>query len=159
MYSQIMDIVFKEYDENNTIYDDILLGGNSLECNITTGYRIGGFVGGRNCFNGIYESEIGLDSNEPPRDDIDDFNNLTYNIESGNKKYTISVKVGYSDNWNENKYDDKSLEYNFSNRSDDNKSQIKRVYVKISDESNNTISSIYYYSSNIGHAVIKSIKW
>ena len=154
-----MDIVIKEYDEENTKYDDVLLSGtNALECNTSTGYRIGGFSGDRNCFNKINESDIGLDVNEPPRDDIDDYDGLKYDIYSGHKKYTIEVKAGYTDNWNENTYNDKILEYNFTNRSDNNKSQIKRIYVKILDN-NSTISSIYYYSSNIGHAVIKSIKW
>jgi len=159
MYSQIMDIVIKEYDEKNTLYDDILLTGqNSLECNTSTGYRIGGFIGGRNCFDKVFESDIGLDTDEPPRDDIDDYNNLEYNISSGHKTYTLHVTVGYSDNWDENTYTDKSLDFNFSNKSDNTKSQIKRVYVKVLDN-NKTISSIYYYSSNIGHATVKSIKW
>ena len=159
MYSQIMDIIVKEYDEQNTKYDDILLSGtNALECNTSIGYRIGGFVGGRNCFNDIEESDIGLDTNEPPRDDIDDYDGLKYDIYSGHKTYTIKVDVGYTDNWDNDSYNDKTLEYNFTDRSDNNKSQIKRIYVKILDN-NSTISSIYYYSSNIGHAVIKSIKW
>jgi len=159
MYSQIMDIVIKEYDEKNTIYDDILLTGqNSLECNASSGYRIGGFIGGRNCFDKVYESNIGLDADEPPRDDIDDYNNLEYTISSGHKTYTLRVTVGYSDNWDENSYTDKTLNFNFTNRSNNTKSQIKRVYVKILDN-NQTISSVYYYSANIGHATIKSIKW
>ena len=159
MYSQIMDIVIKEYDEKNTKYDDILLSGkNALECNTSSGYRTGGFIGGRNCFDKVYESDIGLDDNEPPRDDIDDYNGLKYDIYSGHKKYTLEVNVGYTDNWNENTYSDRKLEYNFTNRSDNNKSQIKRVYVKVLDN-NKTISSIYYYSANIGHATIKSVKW
>jgi hypothetical protein len=51
MMSKAMDISLKEYDEENTKYDDILLTGNSniLECNISTNYRIGGFKGSRNC--------------------------------------------------------------------------------------------------------------
>ena len=107
MYAQIFDIVNKEYDENNTLYDDILLSGQDsiLECNETTGYRVGGFKGSRNCFNDIYESHIGLDSDESIRDDIDDFNEtkdhkvFEYNISSGHKIYTLRVSVGYSDNW------------------------------------------------------------
>ena len=159
MYSQMMDIAVKEYDENNTNYDDILLSGkNLLECNVSTGYRVGGFVGGRNCFNKINESNIGLDSNEPPRDDIDDFNNLKYDIYSGHKSYKLEIKVGYSDNWNEDNYSDKKLEFNFTNRLDNNHSQIKRIYVKVLDN-NKTISTLDYYSANIGHAKIKSIKW
>ena len=158
MYSQIMDIVTKEYDEKNTIYDDILLTGqNQLECNTSTGYRIGGFIGGRNCFDKVYESLI-PSSPKRPFNAIEDYNGLEYTIYSGNKQYTLKVKVGYTDNWGNDSYSDKSLDFNFTNRSDNNKSQIKRVYVEILDN-NKTISSIYYYSANIGHATIKSIKW
>ena len=158
MYSQIMDIVTKEYDEKNTIYDDILLTGqNQLECNTSTGYRIGGFIGGRNCFDKVYESLI-PSSPKRPFNAIEDYNGLEYIIYSGNKQYTLKVKVGYTDNWGNDSYSDKSLNFTFTNRSDNNKSQIKRVYVEILDN-NKTISSIYYYSANIGHATIKSIKW
>jgi len=158
MYSQMMDIIVKEYDENNTLYDDILLTGQkALECNASTGYRVGGFVGGRNCFDKVYESSI-PSSPTQPFDAIEDYNNLEYNISSGHKVYTLIVTVGYTDNWDENNYSDKTLEFNFTNRSDNNKSQIKRVYVKVLDN-NKTISSIYYYSANIGHAIIKSVKW
>ena len=160
MYAQIMDIVVKEYDENNTEYDDILLSSKDsiLECNTTTGYRVGGFRGSRNCFNQIDESSIGLDSDEPPRDDIDDYNGLNYSIISGHKEYNLSIVVGYSDNWNTGDYSDNKLEFNFTNRSDNNTSHIKRVYVRVFDEDEN-ISSVYYYSANIGHIEIKSIIW
>ena len=158
MYSQIMDIVTKEYDEKNTIYDDILLTGqNQLECNASTGYRIGGFIGGRNCFDKVYESLI-PSSPKKPFNAIEDYNGLEYNISSGNRQYTLKVKVGYTDNWENNSYNDKSLNFTFTNRSNNNKSQIKRVYVQIL-YNNKVISSIYYYSANIGHAKIKSIKW
>jgi len=158
MYSQIMDIVMKEYDEKNTLYDDILLTGqSSLECNTSSGYRIGGFIGGRNCFDKVYESSI-PSSPEKPFNALEDYNNLEYNISSGNKIYTLKITVGYSDNWDNTNYTDKNLDFNFTNKSDNTKSQIKRVYVKVLDN-NKTISSIYYYSANIGHASIKSIKW
>ncbi len=160
MYSQMMNVVLKEYDEENTKYDDILLSGKNsvLECNATTGYRIGGFVGSRNCFNAVYESDIGADSNEPPYDDIDDYNGTAYTTSSGNKEYNISTTVGYTDEWNINNYDNQSLEYNFTSVSNNNKTNIKRVNVKILSN-NEEISSLNYYSANIGHVKIKSILW
>ena len=160
MYSQIMDIVLKEYDEENTKYDDILLTGNSnvLECSTTTGYRIGGFKGSRNCFHKVYESNIGLDSNEPPRDDIDDYNGINYQIFSGNKEYNLSVTVGYTDDNFSYDYSNQKVSFQFTNRSDDVKSNIKRVYVEVLDK-NRIISSIAYYSANIGHIEIKSVLW
>ena len=158
MYSQMMDIVLKEYDEENTKYDDILLSRNGgvLECNTTTGYRTGGFIGSRNCFNRVSESSIGPDTGEPPYDDIDDYNGTDYNISSGHKIYEIKINTGYTDNWDS--YNDKSLNYTFTNRSNNTKSQIKRVEVKIFSDKKE-ISSLKYYSANIGHIEIKSITW
>ncbi len=160
MYSQMMDIILKEYDEMNTIYDDILLSGNSnvLECSTTTGYRVGGFIGSRNCFHKVYESDIGLDANEPPRDDIDDYNGLNYQIFSGNKEYNLSVTVGYTDDNFDYDYSNQKLNFQFTNRSDDTKSNIKRIKVEVLN-GNNEISSLIYYSANIGHIEIKSVKW
>ena len=161
IYSQMMDIILKEYDEKNTMYDDILLTGNNnsvLECNTTKGYRIGGFIGSRNCFHKVYESNIGLDANEPPRDDIDDYNGLNYQIYSGNKEYNLSVSVGYTDDWNKSDYSEQNLNFNFTNRSNDNKSNIKRVKVTVLS-GNKEISSLVYDSANIGHMEIKSVQW
>jgi len=109
MYSQMMDIVLKEYDEENTKYDDILLSGNVgiLECNTSTGYRTGGFTGSRNCLNKVNENSIGVDTGEPPYDDIDDYNGTDYNIKSGHKIYEIKIDAGYTDNWSS--YSDKNL--------------------------------------------------
>jgi len=159
MYSKIMDIILKEYDEENTKKDDILLSGNGgiLECDTSTGYRIGGFKGSRNCFNKTNESIIGADDNEPPYDDIDDYNGTKEDtIPSGHKKYKIEIEVGYTDEWSN--YDNKSLKYTFSNESNNDKSQIKRIEVKIKSD-NKIISSLKYYSANIGHIEIKSVTW
>jgi len=163
MYSQMMDIVLKEYDENNTKYDDILLTGNAevLECNPSTGYRVGGFRGGRNCKNDVWEDDIGPDENETSiedYDDVDDFNGTDYNISSGNKEYEINITAGYTDNWHINNYSNTDLEFNFTNISDNNFSQIKRIEVKVL-HNNKVISSIRYYSANIGHIKVKSVQW
>ena len=160
MYSKMMDIVLKEYDEENTKFDDILLSGNSgvLECNVTTGYRVGGFKGSRNCFMRVVESDIGPDANEPPYDDIDDYNGSEENITSGNKEYELNISVGYTDNWSSSNYNGSNLEFNFTNTSDNTYRHIKRVEVKLI-QNNRIISSLIYYSANIGHTTIKSIIW
>jgi len=163
MYSKMMDIVLKEYDEENTKFDDILLSGNSgvLECNVTTGYRIGGFKGSRNCFNGVVESDIGPDSGETSEDDyddVDDYNGTEDNITSGNKQYELNISVGYTDNWSSSNYNGTDLEFNFTNTSDNTYRHIKRVEVKLI-QNNRVISSLKYYSSNLGHTKIKSVLW
>ncbi len=159
MYSQMMDIILKEYDEKNTLYDDILLTGNSnvLECDASTGYRTGGFVGSRNCFHKVYESNI-PSSPKQPFEAIEDYNRLNYQIFSGNKEYNLSVTVGYTDDSFNYDYSNQKLNFQFTNRSDDTKSNIKRVKVTVSHNDEN-ISFLVYYSSNIGHVEIKSVKW
>jgi hypothetical protein len=158
MMSKAMDISLKEYDEQNTNYDDILLTGNSnvLECDTTTSYRIGGFKGSRNCIHDIYESDIGSDSDEPPFDDVDDYNKYSETLKYGHTSYDLNVTVGYSDEWSS--YNDDTLDFTFTNRSDNTKSNIKRIEIKVS-QNNNLISSVKYYSTNLGHIKIGSVLW
>lgn len=160
MMAKMMDISIKEYDENNTKYDDILLthNNNVLECNTSTGYRVGGFIGSRNCLNKVDESKIGPDSDEPPYDDVDDYDGYEENISSGNKKYKLKIVVGYTDEWNKSNYKNSSLVFNFKDTNKSSYTNIKRIYIVVSQNDKN-ISSISYYSSNIGHIEIKSIVW
>ncbi|WP_024787664.1 MULTISPECIES: hypothetical protein [unclassified Lebetimonas] len=160
MMSKAMDISLKEYDEKNTKYDDILLTGNQniLECNTTTNYRIGGFVGSRNCINHIEESAIGADSNEPPYDDVDDYNGFHETLSYGHTTYDINVTVGYTDEWNKNNYNGTSLDFHFTNTSNNKKTNIKRIEIKVS-QNGKEISSVKYYSANIGHIKIGSVQW
>jgi len=159
MYSQMMDIVLKEYDRENTIYDDILLTGESgnLECK-SNGYRVGGFKGSRNCFHQVYESDI-PSSPRIPELALEDYNGLNYQIQSGNKEYNLTVTVGYTDDNFSYDYTNNKVSFQFTNRSDDSKSNIKKVKVKVLDEKGDVISSITYNSANIGHIEIKSVLW
>jgi len=160
MMSKITDISLKEYDYNNTLYDDILLTGNSniLECNTSTNYRIGGFKGSRNCINDINESSIPNNSGDEEYDYIEGYNGYSATLTNGHTTYDINVTVGYTDEWNANYYNDTALEFNFTNRSDNSKSNIKRVEVNVST-GNRVISSVKYYSTNIGHIKIGSVLW
>jgi len=163
MMAKIMDISLKEYDENNTNSDDILLTEQSLylDCNASTGYRLGGFKGSRNCLNGIDESLIGPDNNEPPYDDVDDYNGTEENTtQYGRTYYTLFITSGYTDEWDKTNYDYTlgSLDYQFNSVSDGNKTNIKRIHIVVSHNGNN-ISSVSYYSANIGHIKIESVRW
>jgi len=160
MMSKMMDISLKEYDYNNTIYDDILLTGNNniLECNTSTDYRIGGFTGSRNCINDIYESAIPNNSGDEEYDYIEGYNGYSDTLTNGHTTYSLNVTVGYTDEWNASYYNNTDLEFNFTDRSNNNFSNIKRIEVVISSNDKN-ISSIKYYSSNIGHVKIGSVLW
>ncbi|WP_457748855.1 type II secretion system protein [Sulfurimonas sp.] len=86
------------WDENNTKVDDILLvtnGDSAYDCNTTTGYRIGGMKGSRNCFHKEYASALGSDSND--LDDMDDFITLTATNYNNSRDYNLSVSENYID--------------------------------------------------------------
>lgn len=172
MMAHIMDISLKEWDENNTAdssnSDDILLTGNSnvLECDIGSGYRIGGFIGSRNCKNNMNISAIGLDDGESDSsnyDDIDDYNGTEENASEEDYKgrYKLYDIVTYVKEWNKSNYnyDEQSLEFNFSNLNV-GKSNIKYIDVVLEDgRTDKNISRVRYWSSNIGHMYIESRQW
>jgi len=162
MIAKIMDISLKEYDEMNTEYDDILLTDNNnfLECNKTSGYRQGGFSGSRNCFDGVKESSLlGADSNEPPYDDVDDYDGDEENTtKNGKTVYKMNVSVGYTPEWSLSNYNGDEFKFQFSKNSSSSKTNIKRVYVTVS-HNGETVTSASYYSSNIGHIRIESVQW
>ncbi len=168
MMAKMSDIIFKEWDENNTDSDEILVVNNPaknlLDCNSTSGYRIGGFRGSRNCQDDINISHIGADANEPPYDDIDDYNGLEENTTTSgkrNKYYTLDMFASYVKEWNGSDYSGDSLNYRFDKNQED-KSNIKRVKVVVSKKVNGkekNISTIKYYGANIGHSIIESEEW
>ena len=168
MMSKMSDIVFKEWDENNTESDEILVvnqtSDNALDCNSTYGYRIGGFRGSRNCEDDVNISHIGADDNEPPYDDIDDYNDLEENTSTSGKKkkyYTLDMFAAYVDEWNGSDYGAGNLDYKFSKNKND-KSNIKRVEVVVSHKvggKEKNISTVKYYGANIGHSIIESEEW
>ncbi|NPA11546.1 MAG: hypothetical protein GXO62_04815 [Epsilonproteobacteria bacterium] len=159
MMAKMMDLSVKEYDYNNTIYDDILLTGNQniLECNTTTALRIGGFKGSRNCKHKVYESPIPTNTNGE-YDYIEGYNGVEENLIYKNKIYTLSITVGYTDEWDDGAYAGDSLNYSFTSNSGSGYSNIKRVYIKLL-QGDKTVSSVKYYSSNIGHIQIESVVW
>ena len=159
MMSKIMDISLKEYDEKNTEYDDILLTGsnNTLDCNSSSGYRVGGFAGSRNCLNEVDESDIGDDSDD--RDDVDDYDGKGELIENINTKYELNISVFYTTEWNENNYSDGNLTFTFDNNVM-NHTNIKKIVISIKKQgSDENISVIRYNSANIGHIKINSVVW
>ncbi|ACM92379.1 hypothetical protein NAMH_1381 [Nautilia profundicola AmH] len=162
MMSKIMDISLKEYDRQNINYDDILLVNdppvNVLDCNATSGYRLGGFAGSRNCKNAVFESSIPI-NNSGEFDYIEGYNGIEVNTtQNGRTVYTLKINVGYTDEWHKNDYGTQNLNFEFTNTSNNDKTNIKRVYIEVLN-GNKQISSIVYYSANIGHIKINGIQW
>jgi len=159
MMSKIMDISLKAYDNQNVSYDDILLvnypPSNVLDCNKSSWYRVGGFKGSRNCKNGIVESSIPINGNEEGF--IEGYNGVEVNTTKYEMaSYTLKISVGYTDEWSN--YNNTNLNFTFTNRSDNIKTNIKRVYIRVFSNEDN-ISSVSYYSANIGHIQINKLKW
>jgi type II secretory pathway pseudopilin PulG len=162
MMAKMADISLKEYDYNNTKYDDILLVNdppqNILDCNASSWYRIGGFKGSRNCKNSVFESSIPV-NNSGEYDYIEGYNGVEQNTTtSGRITYTLSVKVGYTDEWDESAYNNDTFSYQFTNTSNNTKTNIKRIHILVKQD-NKIISSINYYSANIGHIKINGVIW
>jgi type II secretory pathway pseudopilin PulG len=162
MMAKMADISLKEYDYNNTKYDDILLVNdppqNILDCNASSWYRIGGFKGSRNCKNNVFESSIPV-NNSGEYDYIEGYNGVEQNTTtSGRITYTLSVKVGYTDEWDESAYNNDTFSYQFTNTSNNTKTNIKRIHILVKQD-NKIISSINYYSANIGHIKINGVIW
>jgi type II secretory pathway pseudopilin PulG len=159
MMAKMADISLKEYDYKNIFYDDILLVNDPpkyvLDCNASSGYRVGGFVGSRNCKDKIFESSIAYHTSGE-YGYIDGYNGVEENVSSGHKRYWLRIRVGYSDEWKS--YGDSFLDFNFTSRMDDNKTNIKRAEIEVGDE-DGVISKVDYYSANIGHIKINSIRW
>jgi len=159
MVSKMMNISLKKYDENNTISDYILLTSNNnwLDCNTSTHYRVGGFKSdnSRMCQD-LFSSKIGKDSDDINPDDIDDYNSSDFNksiVENNlnsNKNYTLTINVNYAKEWNKSNYtSDGNLTFKFS-KEKQNVSNIKRIEIKVLDSKGKVISTIKYYSANIG---------
>ena len=175
MMAKMMDISFREWDENDTISYDILLTGNSnvLECksNSYPPIRIGGFYSGdsysRMCQKHLDISHIGVDSGENSEedyDDVDDYNEFDENAtKNGNTRYILYITNGYSNEWNSSNYDynNQSLDFDFTKNQNLNKSNIKFTKITLYDKKyDKNISHARYWHANIGKVgYIESEQW
>ncbi len=88
------------WDESNTEVDDILLVASDwnseddpYDCNTSTGYRIGGFVGSRNCLEDKNASALGSDGGD--LDDIDDFASVSAKNSNSSRQYDVNATITY----------------------------------------------------------------
>lgn len=160
------------WDNNNTQNPQILSvnsGDAAYDCNTTSGYRIGGFVGGRNCIGtDLYSAgSIGQETDNL-YNDIDDYNDNNISADkncSGVAKglFKIGTTVIYV-------VDPTSVGTAVlsNNPTTPNKSNTKYIEVKVGlgtdnrlyDASKkNCITALQYHSFNIGHIQINSRNW
>lgn len=150
-YSLMGSIIKLDWDENTT------KGGKILDTNdtICTDYKVGGFVGSRNCIDSnLTASAIGQDNGSSDYNDIDDYNNYPIDINktvNGNKvnEYKVTAHIHYVDS-------NYAIETTTRN--------LKEINVTVVPGNNNTKmtgfkSSFFYYSANLGHIQVKKRVW
>lgn len=145
------------WDNNNTQNPQILsvtAGDPAYDCNTTSGYRIGGFVGGRNCIGSdVYSAgSIGQETDNL-YNDIDDYDKNITTTKSCTNLYDLNTTVKYV---NENDYTPVG--------SDTTHAKMIGVKVKYAIGNKlagtaNCIADLNYTSYNIGHIQINSRNW
>lgn len=162
-------IINLPWDENNTVHGQILQvthGNAAYECNTTGGYRIGGFIGGRNCiepFGTDYNATaLGAEGND--MNDIDDYT-LAIDTDSncsrsvGEKLYTLTPTIVYV----ADPAPMGTAILSAAPLAAGTKSNTKYVTVKVGYHPDNRhsgcISLLQYHAFNIGTAQINSIPW
>lgn len=155
------------WDENNTDYDDVLKAQNGYsmyDCNESTNYiRVGGFTGSRNCENDLYDSVIGLDSDDDGiYDDADDFNGSSIGASNYNhtREYNLTTKVFYARDINADLSEERF------NISKEDKTNAKYVQIDINTTNklnekigSKNIAKLKFWAFNIGQIVINRIPW
>ncbi|ADR34893.1 hypothetical protein Sulku_2233 [Sulfuricurvum kujiense DSM 16994] len=162
-------IINLPWDENNTEHNQILnvaQGNLAYECNTSSGYRIGGFIGGRNCIQ-----PIGIDYNAsslgPEGSDMNDIDDYTLPIDAdsncsrnaGKMLYTLTPSVTYvvdpSPSGTMVLYD-----LNTSNQASSNTKHVTvKVGYHIDNKHSGCISVLEYHAFNIGQIHINSRPW
>ena len=136
-------IAMLDWDENTSASDGKIVHTTTNDCNATTGYRVGGFIGSRNCMDdaNYSSSPIGQDGDVNDFNDIDDYNGKTdFNeTSSSGKDYNLSATV----------------DYNATNRN------IKEINVTVEGgaKTGGFQTSFFYHSANLGHIQINKRAW
>jgi len=161
------------WDENNTESFDILTtasSNNYFKCDKNNNFlRRGIFLSSsaKRCKEQLSASSIfAEESSQDQYDDLDDFNGTTFNLSRKFKNiYKLSVKVSYiNDDLNIFDYSGNSLTINLANSHKSNKTtNIKKIKVIIGYQGKRgkerNITSLYYYSTNIGRFSLNREYW
>lgn len=158
------------WDNNNTQNPQILsvnAGNAAYDCNLTTGYRIGGFVGGRNCIAppGISYAAAAIGKEDAESNDIDDFHdtNITAdkNCSATLKKglYTIGTTVIYVDDPASVGTAALSTVAKAPGQYSNTKYILVRVGYGSDSQHKGCITALQYHSFNIGNIQINSRNW
>lgn len=162
-------IINLPWDNNNTEHDQILQvtqGNPAYECNTTSGYRIGGFIGGRNCIEpsdaDYNATSLGLEGNDI--NDVDDYalpihTDSNCSRSDGKMLYTLTPVITYV----ADPAPIGTVTLGNTPLSTGAKSNTKHVLVKVGYHADNKhsgcISVLEYHAFNIGKVQINSMPW
>ena len=159
-------IVHLPWDEENTKYDRILsvsAGNAAYRCDDTTGfYRVGGFVGSRNCIDNSatpMNASSTLGREDAYFNDIDDYDGFQVDTTTPyGAKYRLQVSVSYLQDPSPGSVVDLSALSPASGSTD-----IKEIRVTVSNapgwKKAPFTSSLYYHSVNLGQIYINKRAW
>jgi prepilin-type N-terminal cleavage/methylation domain-containing protein len=162
-------IINLPWDNNNTQHDQILQvtqGNSAYDCNTTSGYRIGGFIGGRNCIepSGVDYNATTLGLEGTDINDIDDYIspvNVDNNCSRSHGKflYTLTPVITYVTD----PLPTSAISLSDVNLSGTAKSNTKHILVKVGYHTDNKlggcITALQYDAFNIGQIHINSRSW
>ncbi|MBN2781835.1 MAG: hypothetical protein JXQ66_01180 [Campylobacterales bacterium] len=134
-------IVKLPWDENTIQSRGEILHTSQNDCNSSTGYRVGGFIGSRNCKDSDLNTSLVMGQEGSYLNDIDDYNGYSdFNETSASgKDYNLSVAVGVD-------------------ASDPNIKEIN-VSVEGGAKTGDFKSTFFYESANLGHIMINKRAW
>jgi len=137
------NVVRLPWDSNTVSSEGKILDTSVNTC---TDYRVGGFLGSRNC--------LGSSASATPKGsfgtvgsygDIDDYDAYSATTQNGRVQYALDVNVDYADT---------SLNVSAGTN------ELKEIGVSVSSNSKTVLcSSFFYYSANLGHIQINKRAW
>ncbi len=131
------------WDENTINSGGKILHTDDNDCSSDTGYRIGGFIGSRNCIDSDANKSdpLGQENGDDDYNDIDDYDaEDDYNETSASgKDYNLSTSVDY----------------------DADNDNIKKIVVTVKGgaKTGNFQTSVFYESTNLGYIKINKRAW
>lgn len=165
--TQMGGIINLPWDNGNTQEPQILNvtnGVTAYDCNSTSGYRIGGFIGGRNCIATALNASTIIGKEDTEYNDIDDYHDTNITADkncSGVLKglYKIGTTITYVDD----PATTGNTTLNTAAKAPNQSSNTKRVLVRVGygpdSKFSGCITSLEYHSFNIGHIQINSRPW
>lgn len=168
--TQMGAIINLPWDNNSTQNSQILTathGHTSFECNTTSGYRIGGFIGGRNCMEPAtvdYNASSLIGREDIEYNDVDDYHDTNITTDKNcfgviKGLYNIGTTVAYVDDPDATGTMDLNTTAKIPNQSSNTKRILVRVGYGPDSKISGCITSLEYHSFNIGQIQINSRPW